>query len=176
MTARPVVIGPDIRLNTIAEPIREVNAEIRQLVDDMVDTMRVEHGSGLAANQIGVLKRVFVMDISSYIPANKELYVLINPEVTYRSDKTWKAVEGCLSLPGIDRIEVERPEAIKVKFLDYNGVEREMSAEGWLARGFLHEIDHLNGITLIEHVKSPIKRDIYIRKLEKFKRINCHPR
>lgn len=167
-----IIIGPDSRLNQISEPVKEVNDDVRQLVDDMIVIMK-DNGSGLAAPQIGVLKRILVLDISSYVPENTDLHVIINPEITYFSDEKWVTVEGCLSFPAIERIEVERPENIKLKYLDYYGKECELTANGWFARGIQHEIDHLNGITLIDYVQSKLKKDMYIKKLQKYKKANA---
>ena len=170
MPVHPIIIGPDPRLKQVSEPVTEVNDEIRKLVDDMIDTMRAAPGSGLAAPQIGVLKRVLVLDISSYVPENTKLHIMINPVITYASDEKWVAAEGCLSFPGIERTEVERPQSIKVSYLDYDGKQCEVAASGWFARGIQHEMDHLNGVVLLDYVKSKLKLDICIRKLQKYKK------
>lgn len=164
-----IIIGPDPRLSKVSEPVAEVTKEIRALVDQMIVILKAT-GAGLAAPQIGVLKRILVLDISSYVPENKELYVMINPEITYFSDEKWIAAEGCLSFPTIERVEVERPENIKLNYLDYNGKQCTISANGWFARGIQHELDHLNGITLLDYVTSKLKKDMYLKKLQKYKK------
>jgi peptide deformylase len=168
MARRNIVIAPDPVLSQVAEPVKEVNDAIRKLVSDMLETMRAENGAGLAANQIGVLKRVMVLDLSSYIEEETTHRVIINPEITYSSEEKWVAEEGCLSFPGIKRISVERPENIKVKYLDEKGAPQELEAGGWLARAIQHELDHLNGVTMVHYV-SKVKRDLILKKLIKMK-------
>lgn len=171
MAVYPIIIAPNPILNQVSKPVMVVDDEVRKIVDDMKESLNAASGAGLAAIQIGIPKRILILDISSYVPENKGLYVMINPEITYISDDTWEAKEGCLSFP-IERIPTTRPENIKVKFLDYNGNEQHLQASGWFARGIQHEMDHLNGITLLEHVPSKLKKDIYLRKLLKYKKFN----
>ncbi len=166
----PVIIAPDPRLNQVSEPIKTIE-EGKAIIDKMLGVAKQIQLAGLAAVQIGIHKRALILDISSYVPENQAMHILINPEITYFSEDKWVADEGCLSVP-IDRISVERPESIKLTYLDYDGKKVEISASGWFARGIQHEMDHLNGVTLLDHVKSRLKKDMYIRKLKKYKRIN----
>jgi peptide deformylase len=173
MATLPVVIAPDPILKTRSAPVEQVNDEIRQLVSDMFDTMYYEHGIGLAAVQVGILKRVLVADVTwredgSQQPVPGEQHVLINPElVTDTGDKkTYR--EGCLSFP--DQFsEVVRPSGITVRFLDLQGKQQEQTFDGLLATCIQHEIDHLNGIVFVDHISS-LKRDMILRKLNKLKR------
>ena len=169
MSILPIVIAPDPILEKVAEPVEEVNREIKKIVDNMIETMLHEQGAGLAAPQVGISKRIFLMDISSYYKKDMPLYVVINPEVTYLSEETWVEEEGCLSIPVGARIPVERPKVICMKYLDYDGNQQEIEADGWLARGFLHEVDHLNGITGLNYLSS-LKKSLMIRKLNKYKK------
>ncbi len=171
MTIYKVLIAPDPKLHDVAEPVPKVDKDIQKFIDDLIKTTEAHSGAGIAATQVGVKKRIFIMDISSYIPEDKQLYIVVNPEITYRSEETWVADEGCMSFPVIGRVPVERPENIKMSYLDYHGNKKEIHASGWLARGFLHEIDHLNGVTMIDHV-SKLKQSFYIKKLQKYKKLN----
>lgn len=162
-----VIIAPDPRLNEVSKPVEKVDAEIQKLMDDLLETIKGRY-AGVAAPQVGIHKRIFLMDISSYVPENKEMYFVVNPEVTYVSKETWIADEGCVSFP-VGRVPVERPQHIKLSYLDYHGKKKEIEADGWLARGFLHELDHLNGVTLLDHM-SKLKRSLYTKKLLKYKK------
>jgi peptide deformylase len=170
MAIRKIIIAPDPILDTVAQPVTEFDDSLRELVADMIDTM-LEFGSGLAANQIGVLKRVLVLNLVSYIPEETMTRIIINPEITYASEETWVAAEGCLSFPDMKRIEIERPENIKLKYFNEYGVAQELTGSGWLARGIQHELDHLNGITMVHYV-SKMKRDLILKKLTKMKQHN----
>jgi peptide deformylase len=171
MAKRRVIIAPDPRLNTVAEPIKTIDESIRRLISDMFEIMQAAKGAGLAATQIGINKRLFIMDLSSYIEEEIKPYVIINPEITYCSEETWIAEEGCLSFPEIKKISITRPENIKMKYLDEKGEQKEMQASGWLARCIQHETDHINGITMVHYV-SKIKRDMILKKLMKLKKNN----
>jgi len=168
MAKRRILIAPDPILDQVAEPIGRIDGNIRALIIDMFDTMRAASGAGLAANQIGVLKRIFVLDLSSYVEEETKPYVIINPEIIYSSEEIWVAEEGCLSFPTIKKISITRPENLELKYLDENGVAQEMKASGWLARAIQHELDHLNGVTMV-HYASKIKRDLILKKLKKYK-------
>lgn len=170
MTELKILIAPHPKLHEVAKPVEKVDKGLQKFIDDLW-RIAMENGAGIAATQVGVNKRIFLMDISSYIPEDKNLYTIINPEITYASEETWIATEGCLSFPVIGRVPIERSENIKMTYLDYHGKKCEISASGWLARGFLHELDHLNGITMIDHV-SKLKQSYYIRKLNKYKKLN----
>jgi len=169
MALLQVLIAPDPRLEIVAEPVSSVDKSVQKIVDDLVETMRAENGAGLAATQVGINKRIFLLDISSYIPEITDIFVVINPIITYASSETWTTTEGCLSFPGIGRIPIERPKVIKMAYLDYHGNKKEIVAEEWLARGFLHELDHLNGVTMLHHV-SHLKKSFYTKKLIKYKK------
>lgn len=169
MAILPIVIAPDPILEKVAEPVEEVNAEIRKIIDNMIETMRHGHGAGLAAPQVGISKRIFLMDISSYYKKEMPLYVVINPVFTYFSEETCVEEEGCLSIPVGARIPVERPKALRMQYLDYDGNQQEIEADGWLARGFLHENDHIDGITGLNYL-SPLKKSLMIKKLIKYKK------
>jgi peptide deformylase len=173
MTILPILIAPDATLKTKSSPIAEVNAEIKQLVSDMFDTMYYERGIGLAAVQVGVLKRVLVADVTWREGANQEAlageqHVLINPEIVSDSGDKHPYKEGCLSFP--DQFsEVVRPSNVRVKFLDLEGKTQEKTFDGLLATCIQHEIDHLNGIVFVDHISS-LKRDMILRKLTKLKK------
>lgn len=145
---------PDPRLHHVAKPVAEVDARIRKLVDDMLDTMYAADGVGLAATQVDVHERVIVIDTSE---ARNEPRVLINPELTWRSDEMHFGDEGCLSVPAIYD-KVERHARVRVKALGRDGQAQEFEAEGLLAVCVQHEMDHLLGKVFVEYL-SPLKRD-----------------
>ncbi len=166
MTIREVIIYPDERLRKKALLVQDVNADIVQLVDDMAETMYAAPGIGLAANQVGVLKRVVVIDVE-YSDNSPNLVVLINPQIAARSGEIlWE--EGCLSLPGVLE-DVKRFEHVTVQALGRAGEPVEIEAEGLLAVALQHELDHLDGIVFIDHV-SLLKRRLAHRELVKRKR------
>lgn len=173
MAILPVIIAPDIRLKTKSSPVESVDDEVRALVHDLFDTMYYERGIGLAAVQVGVLKRVLVADVTwrggdedDAMPG--EQHVLINPEILDDSGDNHVYKEGCLSFPD-QFAEVVRPSGVRVKFLDIQGKAQEATFDGLLATCIQHEIDHLNGITFVDHI-SPIRRDMIVRKLTKLKK------
>lgn len=165
MAIRSILHFPDPRLRQIAEPVVEVNDEIRTLVNDMTETMYDAPGIGLAATQIDVHKRIIVMDIS---PDRSSLLVLINPEIELGEGKQ-KMEEGCLSVPGIYE-KVTRFEKIKVKALDKDGKPFELEAEDLLAVCVQHEIDHLDGKVFVDYL-SPLKQQRIDKKLQKQQRL-----
>ena len=165
MALRPILKYPDPRLKQTAEPVKEVNDEIRRLVDDMAETMYAAPGVGLAANQVGVLLRVFVIDIANDDEPS-DLRVFINPEITATAGtQTWE--EGCLSFPGITE-EIRRAEKVTVKALDRDGKPFELEADGLLAVAVQHENDHLNGVVMLDKL-SAVKRRLLGRKLARAK-------
>ena len=164
MTKRKIVIEPDPILRKKSDPLEKVDSDVRKLLNEMLDTMYAAPGIGLAAVQIGILKRVIVIDISKE-KENKSPIFMINPEIISKSKKTSIYEEGCLSLPG-HFAEIERPAQCLVKFLDYNGKKKEISAEGLLATVIQHEVDHLNGVLFIDYL-SKLKKDMIIKKLVK---------
>ena len=167
MTILPVIIAPDPRLKVTCPPIERVDDEVRRLMDDMLETMYRVPGIGLAAPQVGVHRRVIVVDATQKDedPAPMKL---ANPELVWASDKLGIYEEGCLSLPEY-YAEVTRPDRVRVRFLDYESEIREIEAEGVFATCIQHEMDHLDGILFVDHISS-IKRGIILRKLAKAKR------
>ncbi len=166
MSQRKIVIEPDPILRKKSEVLEKVDDELRELLNDMLETMYAAPGIGLAAVQIGVLKRLIVIDISKDKEKKNPLF-LINPEIISRSKKTTIYEEGCLSLPG-HFAEIERPAECQIKFIDYNGKEKELSANGLLATCIQHEVDHLNGVLFIDYL-SKLKKDMIVKKLIKHK-------
>jgi peptide deformylase len=164
MALRDIIILPDKRLRLVSEQAKMNDKELRLLVDDMFETMYEAPGIGLAAIQIGVPKRVIVMDLAKKDDP-KEPRVFINPEVLWRSDEKATYEEGCLSIPEFYE-EVERPAQVRVKYLDVTGAEQELEASGLLATCLQHEIDHLDGVLFIDHI-SKLKRDRVIKKFAK---------
>jgi peptide deformylase len=165
MALLPILVYPDPRLHTVARPVQAVDARIRTLVADMLDTMYEAEGIGLAATQVDVHERVVVIDTSE--ERNRPL-VLVNPEITWASEDTQVGDEGCLSVPGIYD-GVERARAIRVQALDENGQSREIAAEGLLAVCIQHEMDHLRGKVFVEYL-SPLKRNRIKSKMLKARR------
>jgi peptide deformylase len=164
MAIRDILIIPDKRLRLKSEPVKAVDKPLRALVDDMFETMYAAPGIGLAAIQIGVAQRVVTMDLAKKDDP-PEPQVFINPEITWSSDEQATYDEGCLSIPEYYE-EVERPKAVKVKYLDLDGKEHEIEAGGLLATCLQHEIDHTNGVLFIDHI-SKLKRDMVMKKFKK---------
>lgn len=164
MTIKPLIILPDPILRQVSKPIETVDSEVKALADDMLETMYDAPGIGLAAIQIGVARRMLVLDVSKEGEDKKPL-VFINPEVVSASDARSVYEEGCLSIPDY-YAEVERPAAITVKHLDRDGKEQLTEADGLLATCLQHEIDHLNGVLFIDHI-SRLKREMVIKKFTK---------
>ncbi|MGA8649644.1 MAG: peptide deformylase [Xanthobacteraceae bacterium] len=164
MALRDILKIPDKRLRLVSEPVKRIDASIRALADDMFETMYDAPGIGLAAIQLGVAKRVVVMDLSKKDEAHKP-QVFINPEITWASKETSTHEEGCLSIPDYYE-EVERPLLVKVKYLDLEGKTHEIEADGLFATCLQHEIDHTNGVLFIDHI-SKLKRDRVIKKFTK---------
>jgi len=167
MTVLPVIIAPDPRLKLTAKPVAKVDAAVRRLMDDMVETMYQSIGIGLAAPQVGVARRIIVLDVAREGEKPNPLR-LANPEILWRSKEETVANEGCLSLPE-HYADVERPRAIRLRYVDYQNEIREFKAEGLLATCIQHEMDHLDGVLFVDHL-SPLKRGIILRKLTKAKR------
>jgi peptide deformylase len=164
MAIREILVIPDKRLRLKSEPIKTIDKSVRDLVDDMFETMYAAPGIGLAAIQIGVALRVVTMDLAKKDePAEKRVF--INPEITWSSDEKSTYDEGCLSIPEFYE-EVERPKKVKVKYLDLDGQEHEIEADGLLATCLQHEIDHINGVLFIDHI-SKLKRDMIVKKFKK---------
>jgi peptide deformylase len=168
MTIRPILTAPDPRLKAVSEPVAKVDAETRALIEDMIETMYAADGIGLAAIQIGVPKRILVMDLDQK-DGDKNPQAYINPKILWASEELATFEEGCLSVPEIWD-EVERPARIKAEYLDRDGNRQELEAEGLLATCLQHEMDHLNGILFVDHL-SKLKRNMALKKLQKAKRL-----
>lgn len=164
MTIRDIVILPDPVLRQTCEPVAEVDDDVRRLMDDMLETMYDAPGIGLAAIQIGVLKRVVVIDLAKDDQPKAPVF-LVNPEIVWRSEETSLYEEGCLSIPEYYE-EVERPARCRVRFLDRDGQPQELDCEGLLATCVQHEVDHLDGVLFIDHL-SKLKRDRVTKKFAK---------
>ena len=167
MTLRKIIIEPDSLLRKKSETVIKVDKSLKQLMDDMLETMYKAPGIGLAAVQIGILKKIVVIDLTKDEEKKNPLY-LVNPEITFLSKKMATYEEGCLSLPG-QFAEIERPAECHVKYLDYNGASKLIEANGLLATCIQHEIDHLNGVLFIDYL-SKFKKDFIIKKLSKQKK------
>ncbi len=167
MTIRPILIAPDKRLKLRSNPVQEVNEEIRTLLDDMLETMYADDGLGLAAIQVGVPKRVVVIDVHG--PDDPPAPIkLVNPEILWASPERMVYEEGCLSFPEYFA-EVERAAEVQVRYLDENGAEQEIDAKETLAICLQHEVDHLEGKLFVDYL-SLVKRGIIMRKLAKARR------
>ena len=164
MTVRPILTAPDPRLQAVSTDVETVDAEIRKLVDDMTDSMYAAEGIGLAAVQIGVAKRVIVMDLDQK-EGKKNPRAFINPKILWASEEMAVFEEGCLSVPEIWD-DVERPARIKAEYLDRDGNTQILEADGMLATCLQHEMDHLEGVLFIDHL-SRLKREQAVRKVKK---------
>ena len=167
MTTRKILIEPDPILRKKCSPLEKVDDQTRKLMKDMLETMYKAPGIGLAAIQIGILKRIVVIDISKDEEKKSPLF-LVNPEIIFRSKNTSVYEEGCLSLPG-QFAEIERPAECHLKYLDFDGKTKELKADGLLSTCIQHEVDHLNGILFIDYL-SKLKKDMIIKKLIKHKK------
>ena len=165
---REILKLPDKRLRLVSEPIKRIDIGIRTLVEDMFETMHAAPGIGLAAIQVGIAKRVVTMDLSKKEEAHKP-QVFVNPEITWASKERSSHEEGCLSIPEYYE-EVERPNCVRVKYLDLDGKTHEIEADGLFATCLQHEIDHTNGVLFIDHI-SKLKRDRVIKKFTKAAKI-----
>jgi peptide deformylase len=164
MAVLPIITLPDPVLRKISDPVERVDDAIVKLMDDMLETMYDAPGVGLAAPQVGVLKRVIVLDTADDgEPPNP--VAMANPELIAIGSTTRLHEEGCLSIPDV-RVEIERPTTVTVRYLDRDGKEQQLAADGLLATAIQHEIDHLDGQLIIDFL-SRLKRDIIIRKFKK---------
>lgn len=169
MAIRDILTVPDPRLKEVSKPVEGgVSDEIRTLMDDMLETMYAAPGIGLAAIQVGVPKRVIVMDLAGQDEDPEPLY-FVNPVIEWTADDTALSEEGCLSVPDFYE-EVERPVAARVAYLDYHGNPQVLDATGLKAICIQHEIDHLEGILFVDHL-SRLKRQMILRKLGKVKKL-----
>ena len=167
MTTKPLVLLPDPLLRQHSKPVERVDDDLRRFADDMLETMYEAPGIGLAAVQVGEPIRLLVIDVSKEDEA-KNPQVFINPEVVATGDEVSTYEEGCLSIPDY-YAEVERPATVTVNYLDRNGKENTLTADGVFATCLQHEIDHLNGILFIDHI-SKLKRDMVVKKFTKLAR------
>ena len=167
MTIRKILTEPDPFLRQKSKKVDIVDDEIRSLMDDMVQTMYDAPGIGLAAIQIGVPKRVIVIDLSKKDEKKNPMY-FVNPEILIKSENDATYEEGCLSVPN-QFAEINRPDKCKVKYIDYDGKEKILEAEGLLATCIQHEMDHLEGILFIDYL-SKLKKSMIIKKLSKQKK------
>ena len=167
MSNKKILIEPDPILRKKSQPLEKVDNEIRKLMDDMLKTMYSAPGIGLSAVQIGILKRLIVIDISKDNKKKEPLF-LINPKITFKSQNTSRYEEGCLSLPG-HFAEIERPAECQLDYIDYNGKQKKLKASGLLSTCIQHEVDHLDGVLFIDYL-SKLKKDMIIKKLIKQKK------
>ncbi len=167
MTIHPIIVAPDPRLKVKSKAVEKVDDDIRALMDDMLEVMYAANGIGLAAVQIGVAKRVIVIDVAREEEKPRPL-CMANPEIIWLSDDEVLHEEGCLSLPE-QYSEVVRPGTARVRYLDYQNEIRELDAEGIMGICVQHEMDHLEGILFVDHI-SALKRNMILRKLGKIKK------
>jgi peptide deformylase len=169
MALIPIICIPDPVLRRVAAPVREVTDGVRQLLDDMAETMYDAPGIGLAGPQVNVSERLIVMDCGP--DEAPELLKMINPEIVASADETTILEEGCLSIPK-QTAEVKRPAHVDVRYIDIGGEEQMMRCEGLLAACVQHEIDHLDGVLFIDHI-SRLKRDMIVRRaLKELRQVN----
>ena len=168
MSIKPILIHPDPRLKKVAEAVPDLSDELRQLADDMLETMYDAPGIGLAAPQVGVLTRLIVMDCVRDDSEPPQPMIMFNPEVILSSDDLNTYEEGCLSIPD-QYAEVTRPKEVSVRWVDRDGNVQERDFDGLWATCVQHEIDHLNGKLFIDYLK-PLKRQMITRKMQKLKR------
>ena len=167
MSIKDIITVPDETLKKISEPVEKVGVNEKKLINDLFETMYKSKGIGLAAVQIGILKRILVIDVSSK-DEKKEPLSFINPKIKKISDETSTYEEGCLSIPDTF-IEIERPKICDVEFVDLNGKIKNLRCEGLLSTCIQHEINHLDGKLIIDHL-SKLKRDLIIKKISKIKK------
>ena len=163
MPILPLIYAPHPILKMTAEPVEDINDDIRKLVDDMFSTMYMENAVGLGANMVGVLKRIAIVDLQ--VNNTKSPLTFINPLITWYSDDIQTYKEASLCFPGITA-EINRPSAIKMNYFDYDGKAQELKAEGFFSAVIQHELDYLDGTTFLDYI-SKMKRDILMRKVEK---------
>jgi peptide deformylase len=164
MAKLDIITLPDPKLRQISAPVERVDDELRKLADDMLEAMYEAPGLGLAAVQVGILKRLIVLDTAKDGAPPKPL-VMINPEILKLGSEMREYEEGCLSIPDV-RVDIERPREIVVGYIDKNGKPQELKAEGLLATAIQHEVDHLNGKLIIDFL-SRLKRDMVVKRFKK---------
>ena len=166
MTVRTILTEPNKILRQISQPVESVGKEEQLLMDDMLETMYAANGIGLAAIQVGIPKRIIVMDISKDENKKEPMY-FVNPVIKNKNPVKSTYEEGCLSVPN-QFAEIDRPSKCDIEFLDYNGNQQTISAEGLFATCIQHEMDHLEGILFIDHL-SKLKKSMILKKLSKLK-------
>jgi peptide deformylase len=164
MAKLPIVTLPDPILRKISAPVERIDAEMRKLADDMLETMYAAPGVGLAAIQVGVPLRLVVIDVEDEDDAPNPL-IMFNPEIVALGSETRLHEEGCLSIPDT-RVEIERPSMLTLRFLDSKGKQQQLDADGLLATAIQHEVNHLDGRLIIDFL-STLKRDIVVRRFKK---------
>lgn len=169
MTIRPILVAPDSKLKLLSHKVETIDNDIQMLLDDMLETMYSADGVGLAAPQLGIHKRIIVIDLTPMIEEKMEPLYIINPEITWVSEEDAVFEEGCLSVPE-HYANVIRPKIVKINYLDREGNSQSLTADGLLSTCIQHEIDHLDGILFIDHI-SQLKRNMILRKLLKYKKM-----
>jgi len=167
MSAKEIITVPDEILKKISDPVEKIGINEKKLINDLFETMYVSNGIGLAAVQIGILKRILVVDVSTKDEKNQPI-VLINPVIKNLSDDTSIYEEGCLSIPETF-IEIERPKICEVEYIDEKGSKKNLECDGLLSTCIQHEINHLDGKLIIDHL-SKLKKDFIIKKISKIKK------
>ena len=167
MGVKEIITVPDEILKKISDPVEKIGINEKKLIDDLFETMYVSNGIGLAAVQIGILKRILVVDVSTKDEKNQPI-VLINPVIKNLSDDTSVYEEGCLSIPETF-IEIERPKICEVEYIDEKGSKKNLECDGLLSTCIQHEINHLDGKLIIDHL-SKLKKDFIIKKISKIKK------
>jgi len=169
MTLLSLVHAPDPIFRKKAAIVEKIDDSIRTLVDDMFETLEYEKGVGMGANMVGILKRIAIVDLHENGVSNPHTF--INPEIFWRSDEMQEHEEASLCFAAISA-KIKRPKAIKIRYLDYDGKQQELEAEGFLASVIQHEVDYLDGITFLDYL-SKMKRDMLMKKM--LKHIKNHP-
>jgi peptide deformylase len=165
MAKRPIILLPDPMLRLPSAPIERIDGELERLIDDMLETMYAAPGVGLAAVQVGVPRRLLVLDVSDKEGDGHQPIAMINPEIVSIGGELRTHEEGCLSIPDV-RIEIERPASLTVRYTDRHGQPQELTADGLLATAIQHEIDHLDGKLIIDFL-TRLKRDMIVRRFRK---------
>ena len=165
MAELPIITLPDPILRQTSSAVERVDDDLRQLMDDMLETMYEAPGIGLAAIQVGIPKRLIVLDVADHDAEGKQPLVMVNPEIVQRGSELKSYEEGCLSIPDV-KVEIERPSTVIVRYVDRNAEQQTLEADGLLATAIQHEVDHLDGRLIIDFL-SRLKRDMVIRKFRK---------
>ena len=167
MARLPLILSPNPILKQKSLLVEKIDKDLQLFLDDMLETMYHEEGAGIAAVQVGILKRIFILDINKNEEQQERNPIFfINPEIVEFSEEKSEYNEGCLSFPGARSI-LSRPKMVKIRYLDYDGNKQEMEADNFMARGILHENDHLNGITMPDYM-SAMKKDSFLRHVAKY--------